>query len=311
MAERRLKEINDAVTQDLTATIAEAEEQYRAHLDDLTEKIIHRGTRVVLLAGPSSSGKTTTSNLLADTLRRHGRASTVISLDDFYYSKDDPAYPRTPAGELDYETPHALRLDLIRQTICRILRGEPVPLPKFDFKVGMRYDNAMVAEIPRGGCAIIEGLHALNPLLTEGIESSAVARVFVSVSTNISDEGGRILSGRKIRFIRRLTRDYLYRASDAARTLALWQGVLAGENKYLYPYKNTAEFRFDTFHLYEVGVMRPFAEKVILSTPGLSDPYLDVVRNALARFLPVPLELVPETSLLREFVPGGIYESLY
>lgn len=311
MAERSVKEINRAVESDLRATVAEAEEEYRAHLDDLADKIVLRGTRVVLLAGPSSSGKTTTANMLADRLRRGGHPATVISLDDFYYSKDDPLYPRTPEGGLDYETPHALRLDLIRQTIRRILRGEAAPLPKFDFKIGRRWDNASVVDIPRGGCAIIEGLHALNPLMTEGIDTGAVARVFVSVSTNISDGEHRLLSGRKIRFIRRLTRDYLYRASGVERTLSLWQGVLAGENRYLYPFKDTAEFRFDTFHLYELGVMRPFAERVLAEDPTVRNPYLNVIREALTHFTMVPLAEVPETSLIREFVPGGIYESLY
>ena len=147
--------------------------------------------------------------------------------------------------------------------------------------------------------------------MTEGIDTGAVARVFVSVSTNISDGRHRLLSGRKIRFIRRLTRDYLYRASGVERTLALWQGVLAGENRYLYPFKDTAEFRFDTFHLYELGVMRPFAERVLAEDPTVRNPYLDVIREALTHFTMVPLAEVPETSLIREFVPGGIYESLY
>lgn len=311
VAERNVKEINHAVKEHLAATVAEAEEEYRAHLDDLAEKIVLRGTRVVLLAGPSSSGKTTTANMLADRLRQGGHPATVISLDDFYYSKDDPRYPRTPEGTLDYETPYALRLDLIRQTIRRIQHGEPAPVPKFDFKIGRRWDNATVVDIPRGGCAVIEGLHALNPLMTEGIDPGSVARVFVSVSTNVNDGERRLLSGRKIRFIRRLTRDFLYRASGAERTLSLWQGVLEGEDRYLYPFKNTAEFRFDTFHLYELGVMRPFAERVLAEAPTLCDPYLDVIRNALAHFTAVPLDCVPETSLIREFVPGGVYENLY
>lgn len=311
MAERSVKEIDRAVREELTLTVAEAEAEYAAHIEDLAEKIMLRGTRVALLAGPSSSGKTTTANMLADRLRRDGHPATVISLDDFYHSKDDPAYPRTADGVPDYEAPEALRLDLIRQTIRRILRFEPAPVPRFDFRIGRRWDNAAVVDIPRGGCAIIEGLHALNPLMTEGLETGALTRIFVSVSTNVSDGGERLLSGRKIRFVRRLTRDHLYRASGAERTLELWQGVLAGEDRYLYPYKGTAEFRFDTFHLYELGVMRPFAERVLDAAPDLRSPYLDTVRAALRRFTPIPLDAVPATSLIREFLPGGVYESLY
>ena len=170
----------------------------------------------------------------------------------------------------------------------------------------------VTVKIPDGGCAIIEGLHALNPLLTDGLATDLVTKVFVSVSTNISIGDDRILSGRKIRFIRRMSRDYLYRAADAARTLSFWQGVLAGEDKYLYPYKETADIRFDTFHFYEIGVMKRLATQVMDESPALAEhPFLLVIRRALSHFPCIPLEMVPETSLLREFLPGGIYEHLY
>ncbi len=312
MPDRKLSEIKAELAASVPACIARVEAAYAAQLEELAAHVIARRSRVVLLAGPSSSGKTTTANLLADTLRAGGHAATVISLDDFYRSRGDRAYPKTPEGTPDYEAPEALRLDLVRQTIARIVRGEPVPLPRYDFKLGRRFDNAVAVDIPAGGCAIIEGLHALNPLLTAGLADTAITRVFVSVSTNLTeDDGRRILSGRKIRFVRRLTRDFLYRASDARRTLDFWGGVLRGEDKYLYPYKETADFKFDTFHAYELGVVKPWTEQVIADDPTLSHPLIETVKAALARVEVVPIDEVPETSLIREFVPGGIYEHLY
>ncbi len=311
MPNMELKTLLEELKASPEACIARVEEGYRAQLGELVAHIVASRSRVVLLAGPSSSGKTTTANLLADALRADGHAATVISLDDFYRSRYDRDYPRMPDGSCDYEAPEALRLDLVRQTIARVVRGEPAPLPRYDFKLGRRFDNAMVVDIPQGGCAIIEGLHALNPLLTEGMGRTAITRVFVSVSTNLEENGRRVLSGRKIRFIRRMTRDFLYRASDARRTLNFWDGVKRGEDKYLYPYKETADFKFDTFHRYELGVLKPWTEQVIADDPTLCDPLIDIVRAALARFDVLPIDLVPATSLIREFVPGGIYEHLY
>ncbi len=312
MPEMKLSELKTELEAGVAACIREVEEDYRSRLETLATAVIRGRTRVVLLAGPSSSGKTTTANLLADTLRRLGHAATVISLDDFYRSKTDDGYPRNPDGSFDYEAPEALRLDLVRQTIARIVRGEPVPLPRYDFKLGRRFDNATVVNIPQGGCAIIEGLHALNPKLTDGLGKTSLTKVFVSVSTNlVDDEGRRVISGRKIRFIRRMTRDFLYRASSARRTLDFWDGVKRGEDKYLYPYKETADFKFDTFHRYEIGVMKPWTEQVMNDDPTCLDPMLDTIRRALTHFDIIDLDEVPETSLIREFVPGGIYEHLY
>jgi len=310
MAERTVQEINAAVREDARGFIAHAEREYYDQIGDLARQIAESHTRVILLAGPSSSGKTTTANMLADRLRENGHPSKVISLDDFYYSKDNPAYPRNAAGELDYESPYALQIDRIRDTIRHIIAGQEFTLPRFDFRVGMSFDDEVSVHIPENGCAIIEGLHALNPILIEGIEREKVVKVFVSVSTNIMYNGRRILTGRKIRFCRRLSRDFLYRASDAHRTISLWDGVRDGENTYLYPFKQEADFRFDTFHPYELGVLKPFAYNV-LEKGGDVGPYAEVVRRALHLFDEIPLDMVPVTSMIREFLPGGIYEDLY
>ena len=136
-------------------------------------------------------------------------------------------------------------------------------------------------------------------------------RLFVSVSTNIVDENGaRILSGRKIRFLRRLVRDSIFRGADVALTLSLWHSVLEGEDKYLYPYKESADVFFNTFHTFELGVLKDMAAARITAA-GIDDPYLCVIERALARIQPLSPSLVPKTSLIREFIAGGVYENLY
>lgn len=310
MADRAVFELNEALKRDPVAFVAECEAAYKEKVVTAINYIEENHKKVVLLAGPSGSGKTTTANLLADGLRQRGHYATVISLDDFYYSKSDNRYPLTPTGEQDYESPYALWIEGIRATILDILDGGRIALPHFDFKEGVRIDNAVILDVPEDGVVIIEGLHALNPIMTEGIVSDAVMRMFVSVSTNLVHKGRRVLSGRKMRFIRRTSRDFLYRNSDAARTLSLWQRVLDGESKYLYPYKNLADICFDTFHGFEVAALKPFASKILEAGKELG-PYAEVIKNALKLFEELPIDLVPETSLIREFIPGGIYEHLY
>lgn len=310
MADRELHALNAAIEADPALFVAACERAYREKIDTAVRYIEENHKKVVLLAGPSGSGKTTTANLIADTLRAKGYYATVISLDNFYHNKADHLYPLTASGEEDYESPYALWIDGIRATILDILDGGHILLPHFDFKTGVRHDHAVVLDVPENGVVIIEGLHALNPIMTEGIVSDAVMRLFVSVSTNITDAGARVLSGRKMRFIRRTSRDYLYRNSDAARTLSLWTRVLEGEELYLYPYRNLADIQFDTFHGFEVAALKPFAAKILAAGENLGD-YAEGIKEALSRFAEIPSDLVPRDSLIREFIPGGIYEHLY
>lgn len=311
MADLQMLDLQRRLATSNTAVVDQADRAYRENIKALADTIVARGTRVLLLAGPSGSGKTTTANILADTLRAGGHDAMVISLDNFYRSEGDPAYPLNDKGEPDWEAPGSLCIDMIRSTILDIEEGREVHLPRFDFRKGVRIDNDTTVQIAEGGCAIIEGLHALNPMLTEGIPHNAVTKVFISVSTNIMEGDTRILSGRKIRFVRRLTRDYLYRASSALRTLALWDSVLAGEDKYLYPFRDTADIHLDTFHTYELGVMKPYTLKVIQGAGKVECELLRIVREALSKFDTIPERIVPQDSLIREFIPGGIYESLY
>ena len=289
--------------------VRDAEEKYFSSLKGLAMKISEsKNIRIVLLAGPSASGKTTTAKILSDLIKDLGEKSTVISLDNFYRCADDKRYPRLEDGTPDRESPYALDLDMLKGTMESIMSGREFDVPVYDFETGTRakmIHHTSYAE----GCVIIEGLHALNPIISASFKQERVIKIFVSVSTNISNSNRRIISGRRLRFVRRVVRDSIYRGTDAESTVAMWQQVLRGEDAYLYPYKNLADVKFDTFHAFEPAVMKPYAQKLLTKELREKSGYVDNVAKALELMPSWDSDIVPETSLIREFIPGGIYEN--
>ena len=311
MAEITLNELNSMALCDVEKMIKDAEDLYETKVLRVANRITeNENIKLILLAGPSGSGKTTTANLIRDEIIAQGEDATVISLDDFYRDHNDPEYPRLDNGEHDYECPESLNLPRLTETLARIVNNEEFEIPKYDFKVGMCVSTKKHPPLGHG-CVIIEGLHALNPKISDTLPKDKILKVFVSVSTNVNHEGKRILSGRKLRFIRRLVRDNIYRGASVERTLAMWVSVLAAEDVYLYPYKTTADIAFNTFHTFELGVMRDFAEKLIPKSLAAKDEYLGIVLNAVGLAKSIDYHKIPRSSLIREFIPGGIYESLY
>lgn len=311
MAEIEISEINGLAKCDSMRLIENSEARYKNFTDEVATRVAeNENVRIVLLAGPSGSGKTTTANLLADRLREKGLFALVISLDDFYRDATDPKYPRLSNGERDFEAVEALNLPDLEETLLAVSRGEEFTIPKYDFKVGGR---TLIKKHPKisHGCVIIEGLHALNPKISEHLPADKLMKIFISVSTNINADGKRILSGRKLRFARRMVRDSLYRAADAERTLGLWENVLLGEEKYLYPYRSLADVEFNTFHDFEPCVMRKYAEALISDELAKKSEYANTVLSALRLAEPIDEAMIPDDSLIREFIVGGIYEEFY
>ncbi|MBQ8174013.1 MAG: hypothetical protein IJ009_01280 [Clostridia bacterium] len=305
MSDLRLQTILQETEADLAACVARAEQAYHERLRSVAEALLSDRKKVVLLAGPSGSGKTTTAGFLAALLSAAGHHAAVVSLDDFYRNPEEAGYPRTGNGELDFEAVDALAVDEIHECIDAVLAGREFLLPRFDFKRGRRAPERVPLLVPEGGYVIIEGLHALNPRLTEGIDGAGLFRLFISVSTNVLDKAGdRLLSGRRIRFLRRVSRDHLHRNASAARTYELWLGVVAGEEKYLYPFRNTADVQLDTFHPYEVGVLRAFCDPLLAASDAPKNPYVDEIRRGLAHFPIIHASCVPSDSLLCEFIPN-------
>lgn len=311
MAEILLNDINEKMLHNPVESIEKAELAYLTEISDAAKTIINEKRHVVLIAGPSGSGKTTTANILSDILIAENHPTAIVSLDNFYREKSDPLYPKDENGELDYECVDALNVGMIHDCIEALLRGEVFNIPRYVFGSGISHKGSPIA-LPENGFIIIEGIHALNPSLTKGIDPKKMMKIFISVSTNIEHMGERLLSGRKVRFIRRLTRDSIYRGTDAKQTLERWQRVLNGEDIYLYPYKSLADIKLDTFHEFELSVMKPFAMKAIESAGDtLQGEYIEKIKYALDKIQEIPLSFVPITSLIREFIPGGKYEEIY
>lgn len=306
MSDIYLSELFYELKNDLCGCIARTEEGYRRAVDGVADEVLSfRERRIIMLAGPSSSGKTTTARLLCEHFESLGHSASVISLDDFYRNMSDPAYPKNENGKPDPESPDALHLAEIRACLAAVAAGERTVIPRYDFKTASRVGEGVPLELPEGGVLIVEGLHALNPRLTEGLPAERLYRLFISLSTNlIADDGERLLSGRKMRFLRRMCRDALYRGASAAKTYAMWRGVLFGEDAYLYPYRDTADACLNTFHRYEVGLFAESATALLTAEGAPRNDYTATVLSAVSRFAPLPYTVVPRTSLLREFLPG-------
>ncbi len=288
--------------------ISICEKRYQDIIDSIAKRIIdEEGREIVMLAGPSSAGKTTTARKLSESLIKQGVKTYVLSLDDFYLNRED--IPYLPDGTQDFETVDALDLACFTATVNALLRGESVKAPIFDFTTGKRSETQF-NEITLGeeDVVIIEGLHALNPAITEKIVGKLL-KIYINVSSRIVDEAGNpILTKRNMRFIRRMVRDYKFRDSTVQHTYKLWQSVTAGEDKYLFPFRDNADIKANTIHLYEPCVLKHQALQM-LKESNLTENYKSDAQKlikALERFQDVDESLVPKDSLLREFLGKGV-----
>lgn len=300
----KLEYVNERAITDPATFVKECEERYAKIIDSIVEKIITEdGREIVMLAGPSSAGKTTTARKLKEGLLKKGIKTYVLSLDDFYLNRED--IPYLPDGSQDYETVDALDLVQLEKDLNGLLRGETVKTPVFDFTTGKRSETEF-NEITLGDedIVIIEGLHALNPVITEKVHGKLL-KVYINVSSRIYDNKGNIvLNKRNMRFVRRMIRDYKFRASSVENTCKLWKNVTAGEDKYLFPYRDNADIKANTIHLYEPCVLKHQALP-LLKDSQVSDEFkkdIEKLTKALEKFNDIEENKVPDDSLLREFL---------
>ena len=299
-----LSEINRAVQSNAVEFITSCTAEYEKRIDAAVENIL-RDSRVdiVMLAGPSSSGKTTTAKKLCEGIRRRGGNAYIISLDDFYFNRDD--IPINPDGLPDYENVTALDIELIEKTFNSLINEREAEIPTFNFQTGKREDNGNVIHIDDDDVIIVEGIHALNPIITRGIDQKHIYKIYISVSSRFTDDDGKILlSKRNIRFIRRMIRDYHFRASQVEFTCFLWQGVLKGEDEFVFPYKSQADEFINSIHPFEECIFKSEAQ-ALLSHIDKNSAYYDEVKklyDAVEQFVPVSRDLLPDDSLLREFI---------
>jgi uridine kinase len=267
----------------------------------------HR-VRVVLIAGPSSSGKTTFSKRLAVQLLANGVRPFPIGLDDYFLDRDRT--PRDEKGDFDFESLHALDVPLFNDQLLALSRGETVQLPRYNFKTGLR-EAGHVVRLESDHVIIVEGIHGLNPDLVPGLPPEQVYRVYVSALTQLNLDNHNRVSTTDCRLVRRVVRDAATRGYDATATLKRWESVNAGEKKHIFPFQENSDAIFNSALAHELAVLRPLAEPLLLQVRPDTPQWIEANRllSFLQWFRPVPPDVVPTNSILREFVGGSVLET--
>ena len=267
-----------------------------------------KGIKVVLIAGPSSSGKTTFCKRLSVQLLASGVKPVQISLDDYFVNRTET--PKDENGELDYESIYALNISLINEQFNALFRGEEVELPKYNFQTGLSEKSGNRLHLGENNVLVVEGIHALNPVLTEEIADDKKFKIYASALTTILLDDHNYIPTTDNRLLRRIVRDYKYRGCSAQDTIHRWPSVRAGENKWIFPYQEQADIMFNTALLFELAVIKPQAEEVLEQVPENSEEYAEAyrLRKFLKYFAPLPFRNLPPTSLLREFLGGSSFK---
>lgn len=274
----------------------------------IAEEIASRkGVKLVLLAGPSSSGKTTSCKRLSIQLAVNGLKPLQISLDDYFVDREKT--PKDASGEYDYESIYALDLDLINEQFNALFRGEEVELPKYDFQSGKSKKSGNKLKMTDNNVLVVEGIHALNPELTAHIPQEQIFRVYASALTTILLDNHNYIPTTDNRLLRRIIRDYKYRGVSAQETIHRWPSVRAGENKWIFPFQENADAMLNTAMLYELAVIKTQAEPLLQQVPENCEEYAEAYRllKFLKYFKGIPYNNLPPTSLLREFLGGSSF----
>ena len=275
----------------------------------VADMVCSRGAKAVMLAGPSSSGKTTSANRLSTQLRVHGKKPILMSLDDYYMDRD--LITPGPDGQLDLEHINTIDTDLFRQHLQALLRGEEVELPSFNFKAGKREWNGHKLKLSEQSVIVIEGLHALNPvLMPEGLDRSLVFKLYVSPLLPLNLDDHNRIPCSTLRLLRRTVRDYATRGASVQKTMAMWNSVRRGEKRWIFPFQEQADVIFNSSTLYELAVLKKYIFP-LLSAIGPEEECYEQVRS-LVKVLNYVLDAdvedeIPPTSLVREFIGGNSY----
>lgn len=264
--------------------------------------------RLVLIAGPSSSGKTTTCKRLNVQLAVNGIKPIGISLDDYFLDRDKT--PRDEKGDYDFENLHALNLPLLNEQLTALFRGEEVELPRYDFPTGTSQKSGRKLRLKENEILVVEGIHALNPELTSQIPEEQIFRIYASALTTILLDNHNYIPTTDNRLLRRIIRDHKYRAVTAQETIRRWPSVRAGENKWIFPFQENADAMFNTAMLFELAVIKSQAEPLLEQVPENCPEHAEAYR--LLKFLhyikPIPETQIPPTSLIREFLGGSSFK---
>ena len=306
----QLSDINFRTVSDPAAFMAESDEAYRQKVMRAADMITanRKNSPIVLLSGPSGSGKTTTSMKIAEELNRRGIGTHYVAMDDYFKTIDENT-PRTPDGQLDLESPLCMDMELLNRHFDMLSRGERVFIPKYEFSRRMRVQEPSKSiKLKSDEIVIFEGIRALNSMITD-VHPEAF-KLYISARSDVEFEGRIVFKRTWFRLVRRMVRDYNFRGSDAAETMSMWANVRRGEKLYISPFKDKADFQFDTSTPYEPAVFNRTATELFKSVPEGIERFeeLRAVLPALQLFGEIDESLVAPDALIREFIGGGIYE---
>lgn len=300
----RLCHINDAVKNSPCDLIRQMEDQYSKRVNEIADFVmsIGKGRKIVMLAGPSSSGKTTTANMIVKRVEDSGASAVRISLDEFF--KGERQAPLLPNGLYDYESVEALNIPLMQECLTALLSDGRCMMPRFDFDAKKPAPERTLLEVGENDVIIVEGIHALNPIVTNFLPEEKMVKIYISVKQGIKEGSDEVISAHQIRFLRRLVRDYKFRSSTPERTFAMWPTVERGEKLYIEPYKRMATVTINSIHIYEVNAIADTAIKILGEVSPQSEYYEQAQEyiNKLSLFKILDEALIPQNSMIREFI---------
>ena len=310
--ENNVTSLNEAIVSGKARYIVNLSETLHDHrYAEIANQIAARpGVKLVLIAGPSSSGKTTSSKRLALHMRVNGLNPIVISLDDYFRNRVDT--PLDDNGEYDFECLEALDVPFLNQQLEQLFAGERVEIPKYDFASGSRKFIGQFLQLTDNDVLIMEGIHGLNPKLTAQIPDDDKFKLYVSVLTPISIDEKTRMSSRDYRLLRRMVRDNQFRGMSAEDTILRWPSVRAGEEKYIHPFKRMADAEFNSGLFYEIPMLKCYAEPLLQVIPSASPAFdeaqrlLGLIRSVIA-MTPIDVRHIPPTSIIREFIGGSSF----
>lgn len=306
-----LKDINFRTVSDPKGFIDECDGVYAKRVETAADMIIENSRRspIVLLSGPSGSGKTTTARKISEALERRGVRAHYVGMDDYFRTVDPLTAPRTPEGDIDFESPLCLDMELLNDHFSMLAEGKRIYVPKYEFSRRMRViEPSKSIKLKKDEIVVFEGIHALNDLITQ--KHPDAFKLYISARSNVEFNGEVVFKGTWFRLIRRTVRDYKFRGADPDQTLSMWANVRRGEKANISPFKNKADFQFDSSFPYEMAVMNETATKLFSSIPEGIERYdeLRQVLPALQLFGVIDESLVAPDALIREFIGGGEYE---
>lgn len=300
--------LNDAIDANRAAEIILVSEALHEQMvSNIASMILDRQdkVRVILVAGPSSSGKTTFSKRLAIQLLARGLSPFPLEMDNYFVDREDT--PRDENGNYDFESVDALKWQKLDQDLSNLIAGREVQLPRYDFKSGTSQPGDIV-QLSHNHMIILEGIHGLNPKLFQFVQENQIFRIYVSALTQLNLDRHNRVSTTDTRLIRRIVRDSRERGYNAQHTIRIWESVRRGEKRYIFPYQNNADVMFNSALVYELSALKPFAEPLLRQVPHGTTEYIEAKRLLafLEWFLPLDSNLVPDNSILREFLGGSI-----